>query len=67
MRLVKITEDLYVNPERVVSVERRTTTRSSGEEYTYVELALETMIRWTLDIPLSDVVLALDPHRGELR
>jgi len=61
MRLVKITDTLYVNPERVVSVEERTVTRSDGE-HTYVELALETMIRWTLDLPLATVVERVDGH-----
>lgn len=71
MRLVKVTEDLYVNPEHVLSVEQRTVTRSDGQEQTYVELSMETMIRWTLQMDLITVVERIDGmhryHDQELR
>lgn len=61
MRLVKVTDVLYVNPERVISVEERTITTPNGETRTFVELTLETMIRWTLDMPLELVAHRVDP------
>jgi hypothetical protein len=60
MRLVKVTDTLYVSPERVIAVEERTVTTPNGESRTFVELTMETMIRWMLDMPLAEVVLAVD-------
>lgn len=59
MGLVKITDTLYVNPERVVAVELRTVDNGRGS-HTFTELTMETMARWKLDLPLSDVVSAVD-------
>lgn len=58
MRLVKITDKLYVNPERVISVEERTI--NNGTPHTFTELTLETQTRWKLDIGVEEVVTALD-------
>lgn len=68
MRLVKITDTLWVNPERVISVEERTIDKGQGP-YTFTELTLETTARWRLDISLEAVVSAVDhlAEVGELR
>lgn len=55
MRLAPITEHLWVNPERVVSVEERTIDNGRGI-HTFVELTMESSARWKLDMPLAQVV-----------
>jgi len=59
MHLVQITDKLWINPTRVLSVEERTIDNGRGT-HTFVEVTMETCIRWKLDdIPLTDVVEAL--------
>jgi len=58
MRLVRVTDTLYVNPERVISVEQRTIDNGRGE-HTFVELTLETQTRWKLEQGLHEVLQAL--------
>ena len=60
MRLVRITETLYVNPERVLSVERRTVEKSDGT-IEFTELTMDNTVRWKLDVDLDQVVNALTP------
>lgn len=62
MKLVKITDNLYVNPEKVISVEWREVDQGGNRGILqFTELTLETMIRWKLDVSLDHVVTALRP------
>lgn len=66
MRLVKVTDNLYVNPERVIAVEARSVDQGIGSDgerqvMIFTELTLETQTRWRLDMPLDQVVHRLDP------
>lgn len=58
MRLVKVNEKLWVNAERVIAVEERTIDNYRGPK-TFVELTLDSVGRWQLDMPLTTVLTAL--------
>jgi predicted metal-dependent phosphotriesterase family hydrolase len=59
VRLVKINDRLWVNADRVIAVEERTIDNYSKGWKTFVELTLDSVGRWQLDMPLTTVITAL--------